>query len=34
VDAVHVSRWTWDGHARRREDDPDRRFAPLAAQDA
>lgn len=34
VDAVHVSRWTWDGRARRREDDPDRRFAPLAAQDA
>lgn len=26
VDAVHVSRWTWDGRARRREDDPDRRF--------
>ncbi len=34
VDAVHVSRWTWDGRARRREDDPDRRFAPAAAQDA
>jgi len=28
VDAVHVSRWTWDGRARRREGDPDRRFAP------
>ncbi|TAN49088.1 MAG: TIGR02680 family protein [Methylococcaceae bacterium] len=28
VDAVFVSRWTWDGQARRREDDPDRRFAP------
>ncbi|MBP6382058.1 MAG: TIGR02680 family protein [Pseudomonadales bacterium] len=28
VDAVHVSRWTWDGRARRREDDPDRRFPP------
>lgn len=28
IDAVHVSRWTWDGRARRREDDPDRRFAP------
>ncbi len=30
IDAVHVSRWTWDGHARRREDDPDRRFPPEA----
>jgi hypothetical protein len=29
VDAVYVSRWTWDGRARRMEDDPDRRF-PLA----
>jgi uncharacterized protein (TIGR02680 family) len=28
IDAVFVSRWTWDGRARRREDDPDRRFAP------
>lgn len=28
VDAVFVSRWSWDGRARRREDDPDRRFAP------
>jgi uncharacterized protein (TIGR02680 family) len=28
VDAVFVSRWTWDGRARRREEDPDRRFAP------
>lgn len=27
-DAVFVSRWTWDGRAKRREDDPDRRFAP------
>ncbi len=27
IDAVFVSRWTWDGRARRREDDPDRRFA-------
>lgn len=26
IDAVHVSRWTWDGRARQREDDPDRRF--------
>lgn len=29
VDAVHVSRWTWDGRARRQDDDPDRRFQPL-----
>jgi len=28
VDAVFVSRWTWDGRARAREADPDRRFAP------
>ena len=28
IDAVYVSRWTWDGQAKRREDDPDRRFAP------
>lgn len=28
IDAVHVSRWTWDGRARRRESDPDRRFPP------
>lgn len=28
VDAVFVSRWTWDGRARRVEDDPDRRFPP------
>ena len=28
VDAVHVSRWTWDGRAKRRTDDPDRRFPP------
>ena len=26
IDAVHVSRWTWDGRARRQEADPDRRF--------
>jgi uncharacterized protein (TIGR02680 family) len=26
LDAVFVSRWTWDGTAKRREDDPDRRF--------
>ncbi|MEY5098055.1 MAG: hypothetical protein RJA36_774, partial [Pseudomonadota bacterium] len=29
IDAVHVSRWTWDGRARRREADPDRRFPPI-----
>jgi uncharacterized protein (TIGR02680 family) len=28
VDAVLVSRWTWDGRARRPENDPNRRFAP------
>ncbi len=28
IDAVFVSRWTWDGRVKRREDDPDRRFAP------
>lgn len=28
VDAVHVSRWTWDGHARIKDRDPDRRFQP------
>jgi hypothetical protein len=28
IDAVYVSRWTWDGRARTREPDPDRRFAP------
>ena len=27
IDAVHVSRWTWDGRAKHREDDPNRRFA-------
>jgi uncharacterized protein (TIGR02680 family) len=27
IDAVFVSRWTWDGRARQREADPDRRFA-------
>lgn len=26
VDAVFVSRWIWDGRAKRREEDPDRRF--------
>lgn len=29
VDAVFVSRWTWDGKARVRETDPDRRFSPV-----
>lgn len=33
IDAVHVSRWSWDGRARRRDDDPDRRFPPEGAQD-
>jgi uncharacterized protein (TIGR02680 family) len=28
IDAVYVSRWTWDGRSRSREPDPDRRFAP------
>jgi hypothetical protein len=28
IDAVFVSRWSWDGRSRRREADPDRRFAP------
>jgi uncharacterized protein (TIGR02680 family) len=27
IDAVFVSRWTWDGRAKMREGDPDRRFA-------
>jgi uncharacterized protein (TIGR02680 family) len=27
IDAVHVSRWTWDGRAKQRQNDPDRRFA-------
>jgi hypothetical protein len=27
IDAVHVSRWTWNGRAKQREDDPNRRFA-------
>ncbi len=30
VDAVHVSRWTWDGRARRPDSDPDRRFQPTS----
>ncbi|MFT0534455.1 TIGR02680 family protein [Castellaniella hirudinis] len=28
IDAVHVSRWAWDGRTRRREVDPNRRFPP------
>jgi hypothetical protein len=24
IDAVHISRWEWDGHAPRRVDDPPR----------
>jgi uncharacterized protein YPO0396 len=28
IDAVFVSRWHWEGRAKRREDDPDRRFVP------
>jgi len=28
IDAVFVSRWSWDGRAKRPEADPDRRFAP------
>ncbi len=29
IDAVFVSRWTWDGRAKVRQTDPDRRFAPI-----
>lgn len=28
IEAVFVSRWTWDGRAKREEDDPARRFPP------
>ncbi|ALK09629.1 TIGR02680 family protein [Blastochloris viridis] len=28
IEAVFVSRWNWDGRAKLRDDDPDRRFAP------
>jgi uncharacterized protein (TIGR02680 family) len=31
IDGVYVSRWTWDGAARRAEADGARRFPPLAA---
>jgi hypothetical protein len=27
IDGVFVSRWTWDGHAKREERDPERRIA-------
>ncbi|MGY4422022.1 uncharacterized protein (TIGR02680 family) [Bradyrhizobium sp. JR6.1] len=27
IDAIHVSRWTWDGRAKQRDSDPNRRFA-------
>jgi uncharacterized protein YPO0396 len=27
IDAVHVSRWTWNGRIKRQQPDPDRRFA-------
>lgn len=30
IDAVHVSRWTWDGRARRLEEDGARRFPQVA----
>jgi uncharacterized protein (TIGR02680 family) len=29
IDAVFVSRWSWDGRARTREADPDRRYEPV-----
>lgn len=32
IDAVYVSRWTWDGRARRAEADGARRFQTLAAE--
>jgi hypothetical protein len=28
IDAVFVSRWSWDGREKTSEADPDRRFAP------
>ena len=31
VDAVFVSRWTWDGRAKQRDADPNQRFAPEPA---
>ena len=33
IDAVHVSRWAWDGRARRPDADPDRRFQPIDSVD-
>jgi uncharacterized protein (TIGR02680 family) len=34
VDAVYVSRWSWDGRARREEPDPSRRFPETATTPA
>ncbi len=34
IDAVFVSRWTWDGRAKRETGDPDRRFSPPPARTA
>jgi uncharacterized protein (TIGR02680 family) len=34
VDAVFVSRWSWDGRARLSMDEPDRRFQPAAVEPA
>jgi uncharacterized protein (TIGR02680 family) len=34
IDAVYVSRWTWDGRVRQAELDPSRRFPELAEADA
>lgn len=31
IDAVHVSRWTWNGKTKISEPDPDRRFADVSA---
>lgn len=28
IDAIHVSRWTWDGRMKSRQVDPNRRFSP------
>ena len=32
IDAVHVSRWSWDGRARRQDRDPNRRFQPPGSE--
>lgn len=34
MDAVHVTRWAWDGRIRREEPDPERRFPQVATDDA